>query len=275
MILRPTAVLLFTISIALGNAPRAGASVLDLPPATPAADRLAQATDVPAPAAQPSMHEPRAYDGPGPAGAALRSLILPGWGQLATGHYTQAAIYGGIEVATWTSYITFQRQGNLRRDSYFQTAQLYAGIDLEQQDENYRKLVGQYRSSDVYNQYVVMREAAYFYTDPADQEAYIASRSIPAENAWNWNDDRAAFDRYGEERRSSEQAFKNGQYALGVAVINRVVSAIAAARQAKSRKEKAEFGDAVPGRPQASLAWSLTPGESLVPDARVSCVVRF
>jgi len=275
MILRPTAVLFFAISIALGSAPRAGASVLDLPPVLPAADRLAQATDIPAPAAQPKMHEPRAYDGPGPAGAALRSLILPGWGQLATGHYTQAAIYGGIEVATWTSYITFQRQGNLRRDSYFQTAQLYAGIDLEQQDESYRKLVGQYRSSDVYNQYVVMREAAYFYTDPADQQAYIASRSIPAENAWNWNEDRAAFDRYGEQRRSSEQAFKNGQYALGVAVINRVVSAIAAARQAKSRKEQAEFGDAVPGRPQASMAWSLAPGRSLVPDARVACVVRF
>jgi hypothetical protein len=275
MIPRPTAVLLFAISIAIGSAPRAGASVLDLPPVPPASERLAQATDMPAPTAQPSMHEPSAYDGPGPAGAGLRSLIFPGWGQLATHHYTQAAVFGAIEVATWTSYITFQRQGNLRRDSYFQTARLYAGIDLDQQDDNYRKLVGQYRSSDVYNQYVVMREAAYFYTDPADQQAYIASRSIPAENAWNWNDDRAAFDRYGEQRRSSEQAFKNGQYALGVALINRLVSAVAAARQAKSRQEKALSGDAVPGRPQASMAWSLTPGQGLVPDARVACVVKF
>jgi hypothetical protein len=81
---------------------------------------------------------------------------------------------------------------------------------------------------------------------------------------------------YGEQRRSSEQAFKNGQYALGVALINRVVSAVAAARQAKSRQEKAAFsGNAVPGRPQASLAWSLAPGQSLVPDARVACVVKF
>jgi hypothetical protein len=68
MILRPTAVLLFASSIALGSAPFAGASVLDLPPAPPASERLAQAADLPAPAAQPSMHEPRAYDGPGPAG---------------------------------------------------------------------------------------------------------------------------------------------------------------------------------------------------------------
>ena len=276
MIRRPTAVLLSFIGIALGSAGRSGASVLDLPPAPPAAERLAQATDMPAPAAKPSMHEPTAYDGPGPAGAALRSLILPGWGQLSTGHYTQAAVFGGIEVATWTSYITFERQGALRRDSYFETARLYAGIDLDAQDQSYRKLVGQYRSSDVYNQYVVMREATYFYTDPADREAYIASRSIPASNAWNWGDERAAFDRYGEQRRSSEQAFKNGQYALGVAVINRVVSAIAAARQAKSRKDKAALsGDGVPGRPQAQLAWSLAPGTGLVPDARVACTVRF
>ena len=272
MILRIAAVLLFLIAIAPSSAL---ATALDMPPAVPVVDRLAQVTDLPE-AKQPSMHEPKAYDGPGPAGAALRSLILPGWGQLATGHYTQAAVFGGIEVATWTSYITFERQGALRRDSYFETARLYAGIDLEQRDESYRKLVGQYRSSDVYNQYVVMREAAYFYTDPADQQAYIESRSIPAENAWNWNDDRAAFDRYGAQRRSSEQAYKNGQYALGVAVINRVVSAVAAARQAKSRKEAAALtGDAAPLRPQASVQWSLAPGPSLVPNAQVACVVRF
>jgi len=74
---------------------------------------------------------------------------------------------------------------------------------------------------------------------------------------------------------SSEQAYKNGQYALGFAVINRVVSAVAAARAAKSRQREAEALGAAPGQPRASMAWSLAPGPGLVPDARVACVVRF
>jgi hypothetical protein len=275
---RPTAPFLIASLIALGCAAGARASVLDLPPAPLADARLASMQSepmTPAPAPAPTMHETSAYGGPGPAGAALRSLILPGWGQLATGHTTQAAIFGALEVATWTSYATFQRQGNLRQDSYFQTAQLYAGIDLEDQDEDARKLVGQYRSSDVYNQYVVMREAAYFYEDPVEQQQYIDSRSIQAADAWNWGDDFAAFERYRAQRRSSEQAYKNGQYALGFAVINRVVSAIAAARAAKSRQRDAEALGAAPGQPRASMAWSLAPGPGIVPDARVACVVRF
>ena len=271
---RRTAFFLLASLIALGSAARAGASVLDLPPATPAAERLAQVT-APEPAS-PTLHEPaQSSIGPSPASAGLRSFILPGWGQVATGHYTQAAVFGAIEVATWASYITYRHQGNLRKDSYFQTARLFAGIDLEGKNEDYRKGVGQYRSSDVYNQYVVMREAAYFYENPADQEAYIASRSIPAANAWNWNDDRAAFDRYGVQRRASEQAYKNSQYALGVALINRVVSGIAAARQAKSRRDAAAVGDGAPGDVRARVAWSLAPGPGLVPDTRVACVVRF
>jgi hypothetical protein len=276
MPVRPTAPFLFASLIALGCAANVGASVLDLPPAPLAETRLAQATAEPmTPAPTPSMHATSAYGGPGPAGAALRSLILPGWGQLATGHTTQAAVFGALEVATWTSYATFQRQGNLRRDSYFQTAQLFAGIDLEDQDEEARKLVGQYRSSDVYNQYVVMREAAYFYEDPVEQQQYIDSRSIQPADAWNWGDDHAAFERYRAQRRSSEQAYKNGQYALGFAVINRVVSAVAAARAARARQRDAEALGAVPGRPHATMAWSLAPGPGLVPDARVACVVRF
>ena len=121
-----------------------------------------------------------------------------------------------------------------------------------------------------------MREATYFYEDPTERQQYIDSRSIPAADAWNWGDERAAFDRYGAERRSSEQAFKNGQYALGFALINRVVSAVAAARSAKSRQDHAALsGEAAPGRPRAAMAWSLAPGPGIVPDARVACVVRF
>ena len=213
----------------------------------------------------------------GPGGAAWRSLLIPGWGQLATGHKTQAAVFFGLEVATWATYGTFRHQGALRRDSYFQTARLFAGIDLEGKDESYRKLVGQYRSSDVYNQYVVLREANYFYEDPTERAQYIASRSIPEANAWSWGDSYDEFLRYRAERRSSEQSFKNAQYTAGFAIINHVVSAVAAARTASHHKAQADAlgGGAQPGHPTARFAWDVSPGAGFVPDARVACVVRF
>jgi hypothetical protein len=264
------------VSLIVFAAPHAGASALDLP---------AKAVGFEAALAQAEPTKPELKDvvdapakrSPGPAGAALRSLLIPGWGQLATGHKTQAAIFGSLELGTWTSYVTFQRQGALRRDSYFATARLFANIDLKDKDESYRKLVGQYRSSDVYNQYVVLREATFFYEDPTERQQYIDSRSISAANAWSWGDSFDQFERYRAERRASEQAFKNGQYALGFAIINRLVSAIAAARVAASKRsrEHALESEAAPGHPTARMAWAFTPGTGLVPDARVACVVRF
>lgn len=264
------------LSLIVFAAPFAGASALDLPARIVGFDaRLAQA-EPPKAELKGALDAP-AKRSPGPAGAALRSLLIPGWGQLATGHKTQAAIFGSLELGTWASYVTFQRQGALRRDSYFMTARLFANIDLKDKDESYRKLVGQYRSSEVYNQYVVLREATFFYEDPTERQQYIDSRSISDANAWSWGDSFDEFQRYRAERRASEQAFKNGQYALGFAIINRLVSAIAAARVAASRRshERALEGEAAPGHPTARMACVFAPGRSLVPDTRVACVVRF
>ena len=280
MTLRCAAFLLW-VALPCVGAP-AFASTLDLAPRPVGADVRLAALDAdlstpvtPGEGLTQSEQGPKSM--PGPAGAGLRSLLIPGWGQLATGHKTQAAVFFGLEVATWTSYATFRRQGALRRDSYFDTARLFAGIDLADVPESYRKLLGQYRSSDVYNQYVVLREAAYFYEDPTERAQYIASRSIPDANAWSWGDSYDEFLRYKEQRRSSEHAFKNAQYTLGFAIINHVVSAIAAARTASHHPAESEAfgGGAQPGHPTARLAWEVAPGAGLVPDARVACVVRF
>jgi hypothetical protein len=213
---------------------------------------------------------------PSPALAALKSLAIPGWGQLATGHRTQAAVFGALEFGTWVAYGTFERQGALRRDSYFLTARLFAGIDLTGKSDAYRRNVGQFESSDVYNQFVVRREAAYFYPDSASRAQYYATYSIPPTNAWSWTsyDD---FLRYRAERRDSEHAFQHAKYALGFAVVNRLTSALAALRQASSarRAAHATLLDDAPGHPVASLGVDVSPGPGLVPDARLACVVRF
>jgi len=213
---------------------------------------------------------------PSPLLCVAKSLLIPGWGQLATGHRTQAAIFAGLEFGTWVAFGTFERQGGLRRDSYFLTAELFAGIDLAGKPDAYRRYVGQFQSSDVYNQYVILRQAAYFYPDSATRAQYISTYSIPTRNAWSWT----SFDEflnYRAERRSSEQAFQRARYMLGFAIVNRLASSLAAARQAAALRKPAHASrlDAAPGHPVASLGVDLAPGPGLVPDARLACVVHF
>jgi hypothetical protein len=205
--------------------------------------------------------------------AAVRSLAIPGWGQLYNGHTTQAAIFGLLELGTWITFASYRTQGGLRQDSSFDTARLFAGIDLEGKDERLRRLVGQYQSSDVYNQYVVRREAFFFIEDPAEREAYIAENSIPPDQAWSWSDF-DDFSRYREERRTSELAYQRSRYALGFALVNRVVSAIAAGRTAPATR-KAEQSTAVPGRPSGRVEWGLVPGREGIPETRLAWTMGF
>jgi hypothetical protein len=236
-----------------------------------------------APSAEP--RDPGALKSPLPAGrggetnplvAMGKSLLIPGWGQLATGHHTQAAVFAALEFGTWAAFGTFERQGALRRSSYFATAQQFAGIDLKGKTDDMRRLVGQYQSNDVYNQFVVLREAAYFFSDSVSRAQFIAAHYLGPDDAWSW-DSFDAFQVYRAQRRSSEQAFQRARYALGFAVVNRFVSALAAARQAAALRKAARAADVggVPGRPSASLAVDVAPGRGLVPDARLACVIRF
>lgn len=243
---------------------------------------VAQAVAAPAPASEATA-APAATGsrGPSPVMAALRSLAVPGWGQLATGHKMQAATFLGLEVGSWGSYITYQRQGKLRRNASFETAQLYAGIDLNAQDERIRRLVGQYESNEVFNQYVVRREAAFFIEDPAAQEAYIATHLLGGAESWSWTEFED-FLRYREQRRSSDAAFHNSEFVVGFAIVNRLVSAVMAARQAASLRKRAAAGAstlappaAQPGQPSGRFAWGLAPSASGPLEGRVGWTVTF
>ena len=253
------------------------ALAVDPPPTLSAFETLTDDHAPPAPALAaaetmqpgPTATEVRTRGG---LSAAARSLAIPGWGQLYSGHKTQAAVFGLLELGTWVAFATYRRQGSLRQSSSFDTARLYAGIDLEGKPEELRRLVGQYQSSDVYNQYVVLREATFFIADPAERATYIAENSIPPDQAWSWSD----FDdysRYVEERRTSELSYQRSRYLLGFALVNRLISAIAAARTAPVPPEAQAA--APPGQLRGHVEWGLVPGKTGVPESRLAYVMGF
>jgi hypothetical protein len=162
----------------------------------------------------------------------LQSLTVPGWGQATLGRRTSAKVFAVAEVGVWASFTSFRIQEQLRRLTYERTAQLFAGIDLRSRDEEFRRIVGQYPSSDEYNRLVVRRDAAnLYYGDPAAYNQYIAQHQLTGSDTWAWADEQS-YRQYGDERKRAERAALRANTALALAIANRLVSAIHAARYA-------------------------------------------
>ncbi len=160
----------------------------------------------------------------------LRSLTMPGWAQASTGHKKSAMAFALAEVGVWTSFTAFRIQSHLRKQTSERTAQLFAGVDLSSRDEEYRRIVGSYISSDEYNQLVVYRDAAnLYYDDPVAYRAYIAGHLVAEADMWSWNSDESLL-RYRAQRKDAQRASIRANTALACAVVNRLLSMVHAAR---------------------------------------------
>lgn len=175
----------------------------------------------------------------------LRSFTVPGWGQATLGHPTSARVFGLVELGVWASFTSFRIQERLRTDSYERTARLLGGIDLHGRDEEFRRIVGSYLSSDQYNLYVVARDAAtLYYNSPDSMRAYIEAHELRGRDTWSWSDVNDLL-RYRGQRKNAQRASLRANTALALAIANRLVSAVHAAREAgrpaRPRKQSWNF----------------------------------
>lgn len=208
--------------------------------------------------------------GPERARILLRSLTVPGWGQATLGHRGSARVFLLAEAGVWGAFTAFKIQQAQRTDSYLRTARLFAGVDLDGRDDEFRRIVGAFASSEEYNLLVVTRDAANLYlNDPTNPDLagyrrYIAEHSIGGDLAWSWSDE-ASFRRYSGQRKFSQKAGLRANAALGFAIANRLVSALHAARQA---------GHDVAAKPQG---WrlELSPGHDEAGQVRAALSTSF
>lgn len=195
----------------------------------------------------------------------LRSLTVPGWGQATLGRNGAAKVFFLVETAIWTTYAAFRIQEGMRRDSYERTARVAAGIDLSGRDEEYRRIVGAFLSSDEYNQLVVYRDAANLhYDDPVRYWEYIEAHKLKGADTWNWADTQDLL-RYRAQRKDSQRAEQRAGTAIALAIVNRFASALHASRLA-----------GLPGPEPRSLHLDMGPAGSGEPlDLRCGVSVRF
>lgn len=159
----------------------------------------------------------------------LRSLTLPGWGQATLGRRTSAVFFGLTETAIWGTFAAFRIQVAMREDAFLRTAGLQAGIDLAGRNEEWRRMVGNFASSDEYNGLVVLRDAAnLYYFDPEMYWAYFEEHKLKGADTWAWSGDGQL--QYNKQRKSAQRAAQRANTVLAVAVVNRIVSALHVAR---------------------------------------------
>ena len=171
--------------------------------------------------------------GPSKAKALLLSVGLPGAGQYYSGRTTRAKVFFLAEAAIWTSFVVFEVQGHLRKDNYIEFAELTAGVNAEGKPDDFYRALGQYMRSDPgpasYNE-DVRREARQLYpNDKQAQEQYLQENGYFGADAWEWQsaEDQA---HYKSLRKKSQFSYEKAKYMLGLAVANRLLAAMDAAR---------------------------------------------
>jgi hypothetical protein len=193
----------------------------------------------------------------------LRSLTIPGWGQATLGRRTSTKAFLLTEAGIWGSFVSFRVQEAMRRQSFVTTARLFAGIDLRGRDEEFRRIVGVYPSSDDYNLFVVRRDAAnLFYNDPVAYQQYISDHELKGRDTWAW-DGPESFRKYTEQRKLTRKAALRANAMLGLAIANRLVSAVLAARHAGATA------------PAATHSWNLECGPHPTDPGALAVGMRF
>ena len=174
--------------------------------------------------------QPRASSSVNPRKAVLLPLLLPGAGELYSGHKGRATGFFISEGAIWANFAAWEVAGHLRKNDYIEQARLNAGLGTESESDDYWRLVGTYmRSSgsgpDSYEDALRRDARNEFPSDPAAQDAWVAARLPTGNRAWDWTS-ASLRESYIETRQNSTRAFSRAKFSFALAILNRVVSAI-------------------------------------------------
>ncbi|HTY09244.1 MAG TPA: hypothetical protein VMF29_08770 [Candidatus Edwardsbacteria bacterium] len=206
-----------------------------VPPAAPGEIIIREA---PAAPVAKVVHIIPAVTKPAPARKSIKqaffmSLALPGAGECYVGakRYTAGFLTAEGIILAFGGQAYFQYA--VRRSDYRNLAAQQAGANYSRTNDEYYRDIYEYPSSDYYNedQWRQAREA--YPNDPQAQAAFVAGKLYGVADAWQWQSDNDWND-YRSLRVKSRQALQRIINAIPVLAVNHLLSAINAARLARS-----------------------------------------
>ena len=150
--------------------------------------------------------------------AVVASLILPGMGELYAGSFESGKYNLIAEGGLWLAYSGFRMHANWLQQDAQSFANQHAGAHFDNKDEQYSVNIGNFNSTDEYNQAKLRnRENDLVYT--ADQFT------------WQWDSD-ANRSQFKDLRIRSGEIKNNAKFIIAAVVVNHLFSAFSAGRKA-------------------------------------------
>jgi len=171
--------------------------------------------------------------------ALLMSFVLPGWGELYTGHTTRAKAFLGAEASIWVGYAAFSVQEGMRKEDYREHAALYADIAEGRDGQYYEDIADYIRSEgyDSYNEAIRADARSLFPNDLEAQAQYLDENGYFGSDSWEWKSE-SHFDVYRDLRHDAAVSGRNAFYMTGLAVLNRALSGIDSAWMARQHNAR-------------------------------------
>ncbi len=187
------------------------------------------------------------------------SLLVPGVAQIRMGEKNRGIAFLVADAGFWSSFAAFRVQGSIRKDSYVTLAGIGAGIQKpEGRTEEYYRRIGDWYSSEYYDQTVRAEARDLYGDDLAGREAYYEAHKVPPDQAWRW-ESTAAWSRYRKKRNDTSSSYRWSRNMLGLAAANRVAALIDAAVLAnRAGRRTTVHMDVTPGETPASAELRLS-----------------
>jgi len=158
--------------------------------------------------------------------AVAASLVLPGVGELYAGNFESGRYFLVADALLWLGYGGTITQSNwIRRDARLYAVQ-HAGASMNGKDEQFEVNIGNFLSTDDYNQAKLR-----------NREFDLVYRG--AQDAWLWDSD-ASRTRFRDLRIRSDEWKQASTFVVAALVVNRIISAFNAGRAAGRANRPAE-----------------------------------
>jgi hypothetical protein len=158
--------------------------------------------------------------------AILYSLLLPGMGELYAENYSSGMYFTITDGVLWGTLAGFSIYGNWQRNNYRAFAESHGNVNLNGKNDTFFATIGDYLDVDEYNR---VQELNGNFNEVYDTGTHY----------WKWEDNNTRRE-YRGMWTSSENTFNNIRFIVGGLILNRLISAINAARLTVAYNKKIE-----------------------------------
>jgi hypothetical protein len=163
--------------------------------------------------------------------AVAASLFVPGMGEIYVGSLGSGKYHLIAEGGLWMTYTGFRIHSTWLRNDARTYASQHAGADFNNKDDQYSVNIGNFNSTDEYNQ-TKLRNREY-------DLLYLGEQSN-----WQWDSDVNRL-RFKDLRIRSDAAKNNSKFVIAAVVVNHLISAFSAGRKAAAYNRSLSVNDEI------------------------------